>query len=233
MPSDVPAKRTRTDDVHARLRADILSGRLLPGQRLKFPDLAARYEASVGVIREALIRLAERGLVRSEAHLGFQVAPLSEAGHAELSDARLQIETLVLRRAIADGDLAWESRLVAAHHRFERTPRTDPAAPDRPTRDWLMAHAAFHHTLLDGCANRRLLAMANALREEAELYRRWSHPDPAAGPAPADPTLPEEHRELLDAALARDPDRAADALGRLINLTAGLRLHAEAQSRHT
>lgn len=75
MPSDVPPKRTRTDDVHARLRADILSGRLLPGQRLKFPDLAARYEASVGVIREALIRLAERGLVRSEAHLGFQVAP--------------------------------------------------------------------------------------------------------------------------------------------------------------
>lgn len=110
---------------------------------------------------------------------------------------------------------------------------TAPAAPDRPTPDWLIAHAAFHHTLLDGCANRRLLAMANALREEAELYRRWSYPDPTAGPAPADPNLPDEHRELLDATLARDPDRAADALSRLINLTAGLRLHAEAQTRHT
>jgi DNA-binding GntR family transcriptional regulator len=232
MPPVTPPKPTRTDEVHARLRADILGGRLLPGQRLKFPDLAVRYEASVGVIREALIRLTEHGLVRSEAHLGFQVAPVSEAGHAELSDARLQIETLVLRRAIADGDLAWEERLVAAHHRLDRTPLTDPAAPEHPTPEWLMAHAAYHHTLLDGCANRRLLAMANALREEAELYRRWSHPDPDAAPAPAaptaptDPAPPDEHRELLDAALARDPDRASDALSRLITLSAGLRVSA-------
>jgi len=240
MPPVTPSRRTRADDVHDRLRTDILSGRLLPGRRLKFPDLAASYGASVGVIREALIRLAERGLVRSEAHLGFQVAPLSDAGHAELCDARQQIETLVLRRAITDGDLAWESRLVAAHHRLERTPRTDPAAPGHPTPDWLLAHAAFHHALLDGCANRRLLAMANALREEAELYRRWSHADADADVAPATrtgtfpgsdtgsatATPADEHRELLDAALGRDADRATDALSALITLTAGLRLDA-------
>lgn len=74
--------------------------------------------------------------------------------------------------------------------------------------------------------------MANALREEAELYRRWSHPDPAADPAPADPALPDEHRELLDAALARDPDRATDALSCLINLTAELRLDTGVQAQN-
>ena len=217
------SKRTRTDGVHERLRADILSGELRPGQRLKFPDLGARYEASVGVIREALIRLTERGLVRSEPHHGFQVTPLTDAAHAELTDARTELEVLALRRAIADGDLGWESRAVAANHRYEQTPRTDPARPDRPTEEWLHAHAEFHIALLDGCANRRLLEVAASLREEAELYRRWLHHDP---PGPGDPSLPDEHRELLDAALARDPDRAEAALRHLAGRTSHLRLLA-------
>jgi DNA-binding GntR family transcriptional regulator len=51
------------------LRAAILSGEPRLGQQLKFPDLGARYGFSVGVIREALIRLTERGLVRWEPRL--------------------------------------------------------------------------------------------------------------------------------------------------------------------
>lgn len=68
-------KQTLSDDVRARLRADILSGRLLPGYRLKFPLLSARYDVSVSVLREALVRLAEQGLVQSEPHQGFVVTP--------------------------------------------------------------------------------------------------------------------------------------------------------------
>ncbi|MEU6578701.1 GntR family transcriptional regulator [Streptomyces sp. NPDC046805] len=64
-------KQTLSDDIRARLRADILSGRLLPGSRLKFPVLSARYDVSVSVLREALVRLAEQGLVQSEPHQGL------------------------------------------------------------------------------------------------------------------------------------------------------------------
>ncbi|MFI2264216.1 GntR family transcriptional regulator [Streptomyces tubercidicus] len=216
--SATAAKRTRTDDVHARLRADILSGDLRPAQQLRFRDLGARYDASVGVIREALIRLTEQGLVRSEPRHGFQVTPLTDAAYAELTEARTELEALVLRRAITDGDLAWESRLVAAHHRFCQTPRTDPADPERPTAEWLDAHTEFHIALLNGCANRRLLTVASTLREETELYRRWSRPAPGFA-APADPALLDEHNALLNAALARDADRAEAALRALIGLS--------------
>lgn len=221
------AKPTRTDAVHARLHAHILNGDLRPGQQLTFPQLSSSYGASIGVIREALIRLAGQGLVRSQPHHGFQVIPLTSASYTELTDARKELEVLVLRRAITDGDLAWESRAVAAHHRMTQTPYSEPAHPDRPAQAYLIAHAEFHISLLDGCANRHLHAMTASLREQTELYRRWSRPDPDYPDHPTDPALPEEHRELLDAALARDPNRAETVLRRHIDRTHHLHLHIE------
>jgi|SRR5665647_961368 len=213
MMRQIVRRLTRTDEVGERLRHDILSGSLTPGQRLKFPVLAEGYGASVGVIRESLVKLFEQGLVVSEPHLGFRVTPLTQAGFEELTDARTELEVFVLRRAVKDGDLDWESRVVAAHHRFERTPPNEDGTAGTPTEAWLDAHAAFHNTLLDGCRNRRLLRMAASLRDETELYRRWATPRPEA---PADENAPVEHRALLDAALARDADEAERVLRQLI-----------------
>ena len=57
---------TRAERIYVSLRSDILTGRLLPGQRLPFAELGTRYATSVGVLREALSRLVEQGLVQSE-----------------------------------------------------------------------------------------------------------------------------------------------------------------------
>ena len=54
---------TRADWVDARLRSDILSGALPPGERLVVADLADRYGVSPTPLREALRRLAAEGLV--------------------------------------------------------------------------------------------------------------------------------------------------------------------------
>ncbi|MBD0424630.1 GntR family transcriptional regulator [Streptomyces sp. TRM S81-3] len=221
-------KQTLSDDVRARLRADILSGRLLPGYRLKFPELGTRYDASVSVLREALVRLAEQGLVRSEPHQGFVVTPLSREQLWELTEARVELETLVLRRSVVEGDLAWESRLVAAHHTLERTPYTAEGDDQRVDDDWATAHAAFHEALLAGCTNQRLLRMALGLRDEAELYRRWSQP---LGDEPGR-DLTGEHRALLEAALTRDPDAAAAALCAHVRHTTELLLAAADRLDH-
>ncbi|WP_225830118.1 GntR family transcriptional regulator [Streptomyces sp. NK08204] len=215
-------KQTLSDDVRTRLRADILSGRLLPGCRLKFPVLSTRYEASVSVLREALVRLTEQGLVRSEPHQGFVVTPLSREQLWELTEARVELETLVLRRSVVEGDLAWESRLVAAHHTLERIPYTTEDDDQLVDDSWANAHAAFHEALLAGCSNQRLLRIALGLRDEAELYRRWSQP---LGDEPGR-NLAGEHRALLEAALARDPDASAAALCAHVRHTTELLLAA-------
>ncbi|MEU9334038.1 FCD domain-containing protein [Streptomyces sp. NPDC048290] len=209
---------TRTDGLYDVLRADILGGRLTPGSRLKFPELVARYGTSVGAAREVLARLAGEGLVRNQPRKGFTVTPLSHADLLELTQARAEMESLVLRLSIREGDMRFEADAVAAHHLLERTPLLDPADPSHPTDAWVAAHAAFHQALLAGCGNRRLRETALALRDEAELYRAWSV---AFGGAPRrDVTA--EHRQLLEYTVARDEGRACELLRTHISHTANV-----------
>ncbi|MHB8618444.1 MAG: GntR family transcriptional regulator [Chloroflexota bacterium] len=205
---------TRAEDAYLRLKGDILAGRLLPGQRL-FSDLSARYTTSVGVLREALSRLTEQGLVLYEPQQGFRVMPVSPEDLRDLTDARTEVETLTFRRAIIEGDLAWESRLVAAHHVLERTPQLSTEDPRRVNEDWAVAHTAFHAMLLDGCRSRRLREIAKSLRDASELYRRWSR---HLG-TEKDRDILGEHKELLEMALKRDASGGAKALARHIEYT--------------
>ena len=88
---------TRNGEALIRLRADILAGRVIPGQKLAFADLCSRYGVSVGVIREALSRLVEQGLVSSTPQQGFSVAAISRTDLHHLTEARCEIESLALR----------------------------------------------------------------------------------------------------------------------------------------
>lgn len=212
----VPSGQTQAERVYQALRSDILAGRHQPGQRLRYAELCARYETSMGVLREGLLRLSEQGLVRGEPQQGFQVTPLSRADLQEITDARRELETLVIRRAVREGDIEWEARLLAAHHRLSRTPQFDGADPARLSDAWVEAHAAFHGTILDGCANQRLKDIATMLRSSAELYRRWSIP---LGDEP-DRDVAGEHATILDAVLARDEEGAVVALTAHIERTA-------------
>lgn len=211
---------TRGERVYASLRGDILAGRLHAGARLRFAELCSRYEASMGVLREALSRLAEQGLVVLEPQQGYRVISLSEDDLIDLTSARVQIETLVLREATANGDLAWESRLMAVHHTLARTPATTAGEPDQVSGAWVAAHAEFHSALLAGSPSRRLRAIAEGLRDSAEVYRQWSLT--ADGGHARD--VAAEHRALLDAVLDRDAETAAAVLTAHIEYTTRLLL---------
>ena len=211
---------TKAERVFEQMRADILAGRLRPGSRLRYAELCSHYETSTGVLRESMLRLSEQGLVRGEPQQGFQVVDLSVEDLRDLTDARVVLETLVFRSAVAEGDLEWETRILASHHRLSRTPQFDVDDPVRLSDEWVAEHAEFHRALLDGCTNRRLKEIASSLRDTAELYRRWSLPlgsgiarDVAA-----------EHEALLLAVLARDADKAVKALTDHISLTSNILL---------
>jgi DNA-binding GntR family transcriptional regulator len=211
----VVAKPSKAERVYAELRADILAGRLQPGERLRYTELCERYGTSMGVMRESMLRLAEQGLARGESQQGFQVTPLSKDDLLDLTVARREIEALTLRRAIDDGDVEWEAALLAAHHRLSRAPIIDPDDPKRLSDAWVAAHADFHDSLLNGCANQRLKSIAAALRDSAELYRRWSLP---LGHE-SERDVGSEHTEILEAAVARDTNRAVELLDSHIQRT--------------
>lgn len=202
------AGSTRAEDVHSRLRSDILSGRAAPGSRLKSADLCRTYDTSVGATREALSRLGAEGLVQSRPHVGYIVTPLSTEDLTELTETRVAIESLVLGMSIDNGDVAWEGQAVAAFHVLERTPFMDSEDLERPSDEWAAAHTAFHFALLAACPNTRLLKLAKNLREEAGIYQLWSvslkrdpHRDGLG-----------EHRAILEAAVGRKTSEAQELL---------------------
>ncbi|MET9328050.1 GntR family transcriptional regulator [Tsukamurella sp. NPDC003166] len=199
-------KATLAEVVHDRLRDELLRGELAPGSKVHISETAARFGVSPSVLREALTRLAERGLVIAMPQRGFTVSDLSVEGLQDLTRARTLIEAIALRESIADGDLTWESSVLAAHHRLQRTPMTGDDGRFNP--DWSEAHRQFHHVLLAGGSSKRLTGIADGLRDCSDLYIHWSrtlahddHRDAAA-----------EHQQIADLTLARDADAAATAL---------------------
>lgn len=216
--------RTRTEDVYAALRADILGGRFRPGDRLGPAALAEQVGASLSVVREALTRLAEQGLVLAQPQVGFSVTPISADDLTDLTDIRIEIEGLALRRSIVRGDIAWESSVVAAAYLLERTPQLADDGSGRINEDWSQAHNAFHGSLMAACGSPRLLEIAQSLRDAAELYRRWSLPGGTADTR----DVAGEHRAILDAIQARDADTAVAALRSHIEHTRDILIPAPA-----
>jgi DNA-binding GntR family transcriptional regulator len=217
---------TLSEQVYAEVRADILAGRLRPGERLRLAALTERHGVSLSVVREALTRLAGSGLgagglVRAEPQLGFSVAALSVDEIEDLTAVRCDIEALALRRAVERGDIAWEARLVAAHHVLTNTPPLVADDPHRLSEEWAAAHADFHAALVDGCGSPLLRQLRRSLYDAAELYRRWSVPfDQGRRDVAA------EHHALCEATLARDAERAVGLLTEHIRRTTRILLEA-------
>jgi len=211
----VSTAKTRVEPVQAQLRGEILSGVVAPGSKLPLAEIAGRLQASVGVVREALIRLTSEGLVVAEPQLGFRVAAVSEKDLHELIDTRLVVECEAFRSAIAHGSVDWESDVIGAYHRLHRIERDSNG--ERNKDAWVSAHRAFHETLLAGCPNRRLVAVAMSLRDAAELYRSASV---TVMTAEDEARRDAEHIALRDAATARDLVRGPELLADHIRMTA-------------
>ncbi|MEU2681284.1 GntR family transcriptional regulator [Streptomyces sp. NPDC007107] len=207
-------KATRGGIVYAQIREDIFQGVFEPGQRLRLVELSQRFSVSQSVVREALTRLSEQGLVHAAPQQGFSVVTVSLADLDELTEARIELETLVLRRSMERGDITWEASVVAAHHHLAGTEVI--GADGTLNSDWFPVHERFHQVLLEACGNARLLAAALTLRDAATLYRRWSLP---VG-HDTDRDVAAEHQAIVDAVVARDADAAAELLARHIDRTA-------------
>lgn len=216
------SKATRANEIYRQLRTDILNGQLKPGSRLPFLVIGQRYDVSAGVLREVLPRLVEQGLATAESQLGYRVVSVSVEDLCHLTEARVAVETLALRQSVNHGSLEWETAVVAAHHQLARTPENLPSGDLNP--DWLNAHARFHRVLLEGCQNVRLRAIADGLRDVAEVYRCWSFGTDGA----RERDVAAEHRLLANATVTRKADEAVAALTEHIQITTDLLIASQA-----
>ena len=156
---------------YRRLRADIVFGRLAPAQRLPLDRMRAHYETSIGTLREVLSRLASEGLVAAEGARGFEVAPVSAANLRQVASMRVLLECHALRESFESGDVDWEGRVVAAHHKLAAM-ETRMASGDRAVAEtWKRYDWEFHHALISACGSEVLLATHAAIYDKYLRYQ--------------------------------------------------------------
>ena len=187
-----------------RLRSDILNGLLNPGERLKMDALRGRYAASANTLRESLARLTAQGLVVAEDQRGFMVKPASLGDLLDVISMRLLLECEGIKRSFALGDLEWEGDLVAAHHKLAKAEQMvleDPvqhaAMLERYNRD-------FHQALIGASGSQWLLTLWRMMYDQSLRYRMLAF---KVGAFPREQSRT-EHKDLLEAALARDVESA-------------------------
>src|SRR4029078_7542959 len=90
---------SRADDLARELQAEIVTGRIPPGARLRQEDLAARFGVSRTPIREALRQLQAIGLVEQLGHRGALVRSFSPDEARNIFLVRAELEGRAAERA--------------------------------------------------------------------------------------------------------------------------------------
>jgi DNA-binding GntR family transcriptional regulator len=199
--------RTLTSAVLERLRADILSTRLAPGQKLNIAQLAKQFSVSLAAVREALSRLVADGLVQAHDQRGFTVTPVSRSDLLDVTRTRIDIEGLALRRSIQQGDQAWLDGVKREFSVLIATPFYDPDDSDAHNEVWVKRHKKFHRAMVSACGSTWLLSFRDVLHEQSERYRRLSLPR-----TPEERDVEAEHTAIYEAVVRRDADAAVAAI---------------------
>jgi DNA-binding GntR family transcriptional regulator len=202
-----PAGATETpgEAAYRQIRADILFGRLQPRRKLKLDQLRAEYAASVSTLREILGRLSSEKLVVAEGQRGFEVAPISAKNLREVAALRQLLEGNALEQSFRQGDIEWEGRVVAAHHKLALMEERMEAGELGVTETWKQYDWQFHQALISACGSRLLMETHAAVFDKYLRYQMIALGFRSKIAA-------REHKLLLECALRRDPSKARDVL---------------------
>ena len=185
------------ETTYRRIRADIVFGRLAPGRKLTLERMKEAYATSVTTLREVLNRLTSEGLIVAEGARGFEVMPVSPDNLRQVADMRVLLEGHALKESFEAGDMEWEGRVVAAHHKLAVMEGRMAAGVRSQAEEWKRYDWEFHHALISACGSQVLLDT------HATIYDRYLRYQMLAAVYRGE-AASAEHRTLLDCALRRD-----------------------------
>ena len=198
------------ETTYRRIRTDIVFGRLAPGQKLTLDRMKEAYDTSVTTLREILNRLSSEGLIAAEGARGFEVMPISADNLRQVASMRVLLEGHALKESFEAGDLEWEGRVVAAHHKLALMEKKMAAGIRSEAEVWKRYDWEFHHALISACGSKVLLDT------HATIYDRYLRYQMIAAVYRGE-AASGEHRTLLESALARDWRTAQSTLNKHVH----------------
>jgi DNA-binding GntR family transcriptional regulator len=186
---------------YEQIREDILNQRLLPRETLIEAELSERYGVSKTPVREALLALAQVGLVESLAFRGWRVKHFTADDAREIYEIRELLEPHALRAAVP--------RMTAAHHARLRQILSDARqaieAGELSTLSRL--NRLYHVELVEPCGNSRVVGFLHRLQDQLRVMAVRTWLQAASYRREAD-----QHEAILAAVEAGAGERAARLL---------------------
>lgn len=187
--------------IHRRLQAAILAMELPPGTALQDKLISLEFQVSRTPVREALIRLAEEGLVEMRPQSGTFVSRIRAEAIPEAQDIRLALEGMTVRRAAEAAGPQGLARLDAL------LARQRAAATANDMAGFHEADEAFHEAIADLAGRPATWRLVRGVKLQIDRARRLTLPVPGRMRQ-----VTQEHRAIRMAIAARDAEGAEAAM---------------------
>lgn len=208
--SELPVEnQTLADKVCEQIVTAIVVGEIPPGQKISEPELARTYGISRGPLREAIRRLEGLRLIERKPHVGARVVKLSIKELVEIYRVREALEGMACRMAaefMPDDEIASLRALLDEHERNVEQLEGRSYFQKEGDLD-------FHYRIVQGSKNSKLLELLGS--DLYHLVRMYRYQFSVSSSRPK--RALKEHRQIVDAIEARDPELAEMLMRRHIS----------------
>jgi len=204
-PRSLQRSQSLQEQTYQALRTAILSGELMPGQRLIETHLAKKLQVSRTPIREALRQLQREELVIAEPNNILRVATISMTDAIQLYDCRLALEQLSVVEAC---EHATESQIQNLNLMVMQAEKLINSKPSQLTNFQLLdLDYRFHRLLAESSGNLWLRSLLDQVFDKMMLLRIHTIQNNRDVLE-----IRTEHRRIYEAVQARNPDAAIQAI---------------------
>jgi len=204
-----PETRTLADRVCDQIATAIVKGDIAPGQKISEPELARNYGISRGPLREAIRRLEGWRLVERKPHVGARVVELSAHELIEIYRVREALEGMACRQA---ADEMPQDEIDALRKLLDQH---EAGVDQLDGRSYFQKEGDldFHYRIVQGSRNGKLLELLGG--DLYHLVRMYRYQFSVSSSRPK--RALKEHRQIVDAIEARDPELAEMLMRRHIS----------------
>lgn len=199
---DLQNHRPLREIVYEELKREILVGEIAPGTRMMEIELADEMGVSRTPVREAIRKLEKEGLVTIEPRKGAYASDVSIKDMVDVLEVREDLEAMVAAMAAQKVNKDEKQALIEATMEYKE------AVESERTEDIIRCDEKFHQLIVNCSGNKTLVQLFSQVQELALRFRYLYYDDFSRYER-----MPMEHREIEEAILSGDYEKARVAAG--------------------
>lgn len=199
---DLQNHRPLREIVYEELKREILVGEIAPGTRMMEIELADEMGVSRTPVREAIRKLEKEGLVTIEPRKGAYASDVSIKDMVDVLEVREDLEAMAAAMAAQKVNKDEKQALIEATMEYKE------AVESERTEDIIRCDEKFHQLIVNCSGNKTLVQLFLQVQELALRFRYLYYDDFSRYER-----MPMEHREIEEAILSGDYEKARVAAG--------------------